>query len=149
MAVRNVLPYTAQAARASIIAVQDYIPERLFGFLQGVSESIKSSGIDAFAETSVSGTFVNQVTEATVATSESAILIGCILIYIALVLVLIFLVAFIVKVLTGDFAAYMSFGPFGFIGINPPRKKGGNRFTRNNRQMKRHRKHKKTHKRSK
>ena len=148
LAVRNAAPFMFQSVRASLSGARAYIPDAAFSILQTVSQGVRSIGIDEFAQTSVSGVFVERVSAATAANTDSAILIGCILVYIALVLVLILFVAFIVKILTGDFGAYLSLGPFGFIGIRPPQKRGG-RFTRNNRQMKKYRKHKKTHKRSK
>ena len=148
LAVRNAPSYVFQAARASVTAAREYIPDAAFSFLQTISQGVRSSGIDAFAQTSVSGAFVERVATATATNTSSAIFVGCLLVWLALALVFVLFTAFIVKVLTGDFAAYMSLGPFGFIGIRPPQRRGG-RFTRNNRQMKRHRKHKKTHKRSK
>jgi hypothetical protein len=145
---RNAPAYMFQVVRTGVTAFRDYIPDTAFSFFQTISQSVRSSGVDAFAQTSVSGAFVESVATTTATNTSSAILVGCLLVWLALSLVIVLFTAFIVKVLTGDFAAYMSLGPFGFIGFRPPRR-GGNRFTRNNRQMKRHRKHKKTHKRSK
>jgi len=143
LTVRNSVPYLIQLTRQGLSSFKSAIPTAAYNVLSSASQSIRASGADTFVSASASGTYVQGISNSTVIGTANAIFIGSLLVYMMAVIVLILFVTIIVKITNGDFAAYIS-TPFGTFGIKPRGRGGNSRFTRNNRNMKRHRKYKKT-----
>ena len=96
LGIRNAIPFAIDAAKSTGRMVKNYIPESVFSLLKSTSQSIPSQMTD-YAKESVTGTKISQVTSATAETTGEMIFMGCILVYIILVLVLSLLTTLIIK----------------------------------------------------
>jgi hypothetical protein len=138
LGVRNVVPAFLNAA---ISLGRTTMPESVSSFFQGVGSSLIGETWTEYASESYLGEQTRQLTSVGADAGGGTIMVGCIIFYLALVLLLSILTSLIIKLQT-DKTLKMYIGIPGIYGISLGH---GGKKTRKNRKNRRKRNHKKSH----
>lgn len=96
LGIRNAIPFAIDTAKNAGRMAKNYLPASVYSLLQSTSQSLPSQ-MTGYAKESVTGTKISEVTGATAEATGEMIFMGCILVYIILVLVLSLLTTLIIK----------------------------------------------------
>ena len=141
LGVRNIIPSVLNAAISAGRTTTNYLslPTSVHTFLQGMVSSVRSTGSTEYTSESYFGERTRQFTSEAADAGEGTIVIGCIISYLALVLLLSLLSAVIINLYTNKRFK------ISFLGIASIEFSRGGKKTRKNRKNRRKRNHKKSH----
>ena len=134
LTVRNVLPTFLNTAISLGRTTTDYIPTSVYTILQGMVSSVRSSGATEYASDSYLGETTRQITSVGADAGGGTIMVGCIIFYLALVLLLSILTSLIINLQTNKkLKMYIGLPGIGKISLNYD----GGKKTRKNRKNRR------------
>lgn len=96
LGIRNALPFAIQNIRSVGYKAKDYLPTSIYNLMKTTSDALPKE-ISTYATESITGTKIAEVTEVGSEVTSETIFIGCILVYVILVLVLSLLTSLIIK----------------------------------------------------
>ena len=144
LTVRNAVPTILNTAISLGRTATDYMPTSVYTFLKETVSTVRSTGATGYASESYLSEKTQQLTSVGADVSTETIIIGCIIFYLALVLLLSILTSLIINLQTNKkFKMYIGFPGIGGISLGY-----GGKKTRKNRRKRNHKKshHKKTYK---
>ena len=144
LTVRNAVPSILNNAISVGRTVTDYMPSSVYTFLKTTVSTVRSSGATDYASESYLGEKAKELTSIGVDVGTETIIIGCIIFYVASVLILSILTSLITNLQTNrKFKAFIGLPGVGGISVGY-----GGKKTRKNNKKRHHKKnhHKKTNK---